>query len=317
MRAAFFDLDKTVIARASIVAFGGPLRRRGLVNRRTVARAVLGQLLFLWFGADEQKMSKIRESMLEVAAGWDRDEVRSIVEETLTEVIEPLIYAEAQSLIAAHRAQGDRIWLVSSAPEEIVEPLAAMLGVDGAIASRAAIDDEGRYTGKIEFYARARARPSPSARSPTRTTSTSRARARTRTPITDLPMLEAVGPPRRGQPRPRARARGEGARLGDPDVLQPGPAPGPRRGPAAGRSPARPSSCALRRSRASARPATDGVASRVAQPPATEAGVSRRDRPRACSSRPRPSAGRARRCPRRGGAACSSRAPRSGGCARG
>jgi len=82
MRAAFFDLDKTVIARASIVAFGGPLRRRGLVNRRTVARAIFGQLLFLWFGADEDKMQKIRESMLEVSAGWDRDEVRSIVEET-------------------------------------------------------------------------------------------------------------------------------------------------------------------------------------------------------------------------------------------
>lgn len=153
MKAAFFDLDKTVIARASIVAFGGPLRRRGLVNRRTVARAVLGQLLFLWFGADEQKMHKIRESMLEVAAGWDRHEVRAIVEETLTEVIEPLIYAEAQSLISMHRAKGDRIWLVSSAPEEIVEPLAAMLGVDGAIASRAEVDEVGRYTGHLSFYA--------------------------------------------------------------------------------------------------------------------------------------------------------------------
>jgi HAD superfamily hydrolase (TIGR01490 family) len=152
VRAAFFDLDKTVIARASIVAFGGPLRRRGLVNRRTVARAMFGQALFLWFGADENKMEKIRESMLQVAKGWDRDEVRSIVEETLTDVIEPLIYAEAQSLITAHRAKGDRIYLVSSAPTEIVEPLATMLGVDGAIASRAEVDDEGRYTGHIEFY---------------------------------------------------------------------------------------------------------------------------------------------------------------------
>lgn len=153
MRAAFFDLDKTVIARASIVAFGGPLRRRGLVTRRTVARAVLSQLLFLWFGADEGKMAKIRESMLEVAEGWDRDEVRAIVEETLGDVIEPLIYAEALSLITAHRAKGDRIWLVSSAPEEIVQPLASMLGVDGAIASKAEVDDEGRYTGRIAFYA--------------------------------------------------------------------------------------------------------------------------------------------------------------------
>ncbi len=195
MRAAFFDLDKTVIARASIVAFGGPLRRRGLVNRRTVARAVLGQLLFLWFGADEQKMTKIRESMLEVAAGWDRDEVRSIVEETLAEVIEPLIYAEAQSLIAAHRAQGDRIWLVSSAPEEIVEPLAAMLGVDGAIASRAAIDDEGRYTGKIEFYAQGEGKATAIRALADSHHLDLEGSSAYSDSVTDLPMLEAVGHP--------------------------------------------------------------------------------------------------------------------------
>ncbi|HEV3212131.1 MAG TPA: HAD-IB family hydrolase [Acidimicrobiales bacterium] len=195
MRAAFFDLDKTVIARASIVAFGGPLRRRGLVNRRTVARAVLGQLLYLWFGADEQKMMKIRESMLEVAAGWDRNEVRSIVEETLTETIEPLIYAEAQSLIAAHRAQGDRIWLVSSAPEEIVEPLAAMLGVDGAIASRAAIDDEGRYTGKIEFYAQGEGKATAIRALADSHHLDLEGSSAYSDSVTDLPMLEAVGHP--------------------------------------------------------------------------------------------------------------------------
>jgi HAD superfamily hydrolase (TIGR01490 family) len=195
MRAAFFDLDKTVIARASIVAFGGPLRRHGLVNRRTVARAVLGQLMFLWFGADEGKMAKIRESMLEVSAGWDRAEVRAIVEETLTDAIEPLIYAEALALISSHRAKGDRIWLVSSAPEEIVEPLAAMLGVDGAIASRAEIDDEGRYTGRIEFYAQGEGKAQAIrelAESHHLDLAESSAYSDS---ATDIPMLEAVGHP--------------------------------------------------------------------------------------------------------------------------
>jgi HAD superfamily hydrolase (TIGR01490 family) len=195
VRAAFFDLDKTVIARASVVAFGGPLRRRGLVNRRTVARAVLGQLLFLWFGADEEKMSKIRESMLEVSAGWDRDEVRAIVEETLTDVIEPLIYAEAQALISLHRAAGDRIWLVSSAPSEIVEPLAAMLGVDGAIASKAEIDELGRYTGKIEFYAQGEGKATAiRALAESHHLDLDESSAYSDS-VTDLPMLEAVGHP--------------------------------------------------------------------------------------------------------------------------
>ncbi len=195
MRAAFFDLDKTVIARASVVAFGGPLRRRGLVNRRTVARAVLGQLLFLWFGADEEKMAKIRESMLEVSAGWDRDEVRAIVEETLSDVIEPLIYAEAQELISLHRAAGDRIWLVSSAPSEIVEPLASMLGVDGAIASKAEIDELGRYTGKIEFYAQGAGKAAAiRALAESHHLDLDESSAYSDS-ATDIPMLEAVGHP--------------------------------------------------------------------------------------------------------------------------
>ena len=51
--AAFFDLDKTVIARASMVAFGGPFRRHGLLSRRLLLRALWGQLVYLQLGADE------------------------------------------------------------------------------------------------------------------------------------------------------------------------------------------------------------------------------------------------------------------------
>jgi phosphoserine phosphatase len=39
------------------------------------------------------------------------------------------------------------------APSEIVEPFAELLGITGAIASRAMIDDEGKFTGEMEFFA--------------------------------------------------------------------------------------------------------------------------------------------------------------------
>ena len=82
MRAAFFDLDKTVIAKASIAAFGRPFRRGGLINRRLVARAVVvASSIFLHFGASEQKLARIRESMLTLTKGWDQDQVREIVRE--------------------------------------------------------------------------------------------------------------------------------------------------------------------------------------------------------------------------------------------
>ena len=69
------------------------------------------------------------------------------------ETVEPIIYAEALDLIEAHRAAGHKVYLVSASPEEIVEPLAEHLGVDGCIATRAVVDDEGRYAGEMEFYA--------------------------------------------------------------------------------------------------------------------------------------------------------------------
>ncbi len=152
MRAAFFDLDKTVIAKASVVALGPELRAKGFIQRRTLARAVFGQLMFLWFGADHNKMEKFREQMLAIAKGWDRQEVRALVTETLSEVIEPLIYREALELIDHHLAAGDEVWIVSSSPAEIVEPFADIIGVTGAIASRAEVDERGRYTGRLEFF---------------------------------------------------------------------------------------------------------------------------------------------------------------------
>jgi len=150
--AAFFDLDKTVIAKASIVAFGRPLRREGLITRRTIVRAVTQQLIFLQFGADEQRLAKVRDSMLALTKGWDREQVASIVRETLIDTIEPLIYAEALEVMESHRQAGDRIYIVSAAPEEIVTPLAELLGVDGSLASRANLDEHNRYTGTMEFY---------------------------------------------------------------------------------------------------------------------------------------------------------------------
>ena len=153
MRAAFFDLDKTVIAKSSLVALGPEFHARGLLHRRTLVWAVISQMFFLRFGADEEKLSRIRESVLKVTKGWDRTEVRALVAETINEVIEPLIYDEALELIEHHREQGDEVWLVSMAPEEIVEPFAELLGITGAIASRATIDENGKFTGAMDFFA--------------------------------------------------------------------------------------------------------------------------------------------------------------------
>ncbi|HEV2360823.1 MAG TPA: HAD-IB family hydrolase [Acidimicrobiales bacterium] len=151
--AAFFDLDKTVIAKASMAAFGRSLYDGGLINRRTALRAVYAQLVYMHLGASEEKLERIRESVLQLTKGWSRDRVCEIVDETLEEIVEPIVYREAIELIDQHRADGRLVVIVSASPEEIVVPLGRYLGADAVIASRARLDEEGRYTGAMAFYA--------------------------------------------------------------------------------------------------------------------------------------------------------------------
>jgi len=44
--AAFFDLDKTIIAKSSVLAFGRPFYQGGLINRRAVLRSAYAQFVF-------------------------------------------------------------------------------------------------------------------------------------------------------------------------------------------------------------------------------------------------------------------------------
>jgi HAD superfamily hydrolase (TIGR01490 family) len=194
-QAAFFDLDKTVIAKASMVAFGRPLYRGGLINRRTVLRALYGQLVYLHLGASEQKLERIRESVLRLTRGWEQARVAEIVSEALEQIVDPIIYAEAADLIDLHRAAGRSVVLVSASPQEIVVPLGRYLGADATVSSRASVDEAGRYTGTMDFYAygeyKAEAMRALSEREGI-DLAESYAYSDS---YTDLPMLEAVGHP--------------------------------------------------------------------------------------------------------------------------
>ncbi|MGH9048219.1 MAG: HAD family hydrolase [Acidimicrobiia bacterium] len=195
MQAAFFDLDKTIIAKSSVLAFGKPFYREGLLSRRAIVKSVYAQVVYMLVGADEQKMEKLRVAMAAMTRGWNRDHVASIVRETLTEVIEPIIYAEALELFDDHHAAGREIVIVSSSPTEVVEPLAEFMGADRAIGTRAAIDTEGNYTGELEFYAYGESKAKAIRQLAEREGIDLDGSYAYSDSVTDLPMLETVGHP--------------------------------------------------------------------------------------------------------------------------
>ena len=149
--AAFFDLDKTVIAKSSAFVFSRPFFDQGLIDRRTVLESSYAHFLFMLAGADHDQMERMREHLAKMCAGWDVAQVRAIVAETLHELVDPLIYAEASDLIADHEIRGHDVVIVSASGEEIVAPIAAALGAKYTAATRMVVDN-GKYTGEVEFY---------------------------------------------------------------------------------------------------------------------------------------------------------------------
>jgi len=150
---AFFDLDKTIIAKAAMPAFRGPLRKGGLLSRRNLWRTAFAQLFYLHLRMSETTSARMRTSALKLIKGWERARVLEIVDEALERIIDPIIFAEAVDLIELHHAEGRQVVIVSASPDEIVTPLGRYLGADETIASSATLDEEGRYTGEIAFYA--------------------------------------------------------------------------------------------------------------------------------------------------------------------
>jgi HAD superfamily hydrolase (TIGR01490 family) len=197
--AAFFDLDKTIIAGSSTLAFSGPLRDRGLIGRRALLRSGYAQLLLMVSGADADFMERMRSRISALCAGWDAAEVRSVIEQSIHEILPSMIYTEAVELISEHRGHGHHVVVVSASGMEMVGPIADALGADDAMGTRMELA-EGRYTGEIDFYCygegKARAARTLAAERGYRLADC----YAYSDSITDLPLLEVVGHPRAVNP---------------------------------------------------------------------------------------------------------------------
>ena len=147
--AAFFDLDRTLLSRSSSLALAGTFRKRGLIGRPQLAKAALAQLVFARFGAGQARVGRTANRAMTILQGLSVEVMHEIVEEAWEPVLRPLVYREAVDLTAEHAGRGEPVFIVSAALYEVVETIAQKLGLAGALASRAEVDD-GVYTGRLE-----------------------------------------------------------------------------------------------------------------------------------------------------------------------
>ena len=148
-RAAFFDVDKTLLPGSSIYLFARGLYRRGFYDLRDIAGFAFGQLVFRLTGAEGRRgMQAAREQALAFVQGKRRDDLARIGRDIVAQVIGPRIYPGMRRVIDAHHARGDRTYLVTAAPRELAQEIAAWLGMDGALGTEAELVD-GTYTGRL------------------------------------------------------------------------------------------------------------------------------------------------------------------------
>jgi HAD superfamily hydrolase (TIGR01490 family) len=209
--AAFFDLDRTLIASSSSLALAGPFHDRGLIGRRQLVQARIAQTAFVRFGAGHGRAGQVADAGVTILRGLPVETLREIVADAWEPILRPLVYRDAVDLAGEHAARGEAVFVVSGALQEVGDRVAGELGLAGALGSRAEVRD-GVFTGRLERRLIGQAKADALEElSVTRGLDLARSAAYSDS-YADLPFLEAVGSPVAVNPdralRRVARARG-------------------------------------------------------------------------------------------------------------
>ena len=155
--AAFFDLDKTIIATSSAFAYGREFLHNGLITPQDALSLSLAKASYMFAGQSSAQMDSTRDQLTSMITGWSEKQVRDIVHETMHTVLTPAIYSEARELIQTHQEAGHEVIIISASARQLVEPIAKELGITEVISTELEIVD-GAFTGTVEFYCKGSAK---------------------------------------------------------------------------------------------------------------------------------------------------------------
>ena len=149
VRAAFFDLDKTLIPGSSLFLMARGAYERDMFRVKDLLRFAYGQLVFQLFGERQRSMEKSRQSTLSFVTGRSQAELLEWGREIAEERIIPRVYSDIVEVVVGHQARGDDTYLVTAAPIELAETIADELEMSGCLATISEVDKEGYYTGRL------------------------------------------------------------------------------------------------------------------------------------------------------------------------
>ncbi|MFI5028897.1 MAG: HAD family hydrolase [Solirubrobacterales bacterium] len=147
--AAFFDLDKTLMAGSSGMPFARVAAKHGIVSRRQLARWGVEHLRYRLRGTTDERTTEVLKQARSLIAGVSARDLERMNPEVLAAIL-PRVYPQMLSEVHAHQDAGRATFIVSAAGNGVVEPLATVLGLDGGIGTRYEVDGEGAFTGRLD-----------------------------------------------------------------------------------------------------------------------------------------------------------------------
>jgi HAD superfamily hydrolase (TIGR01490 family) len=147
--AAFFDLDKTLMAGSSGMQFARVATRHGIVGRRQLMSWAIEHLRYRLRGTTDERTGEVLRVARELIAGVPVRTVERMNPEVMAAIL-PRVYPQMLEEVYAHQDAGRATFIVSAAGNGVVESLARVLGMDGGIGTRYEFDDDGAFTGRFD-----------------------------------------------------------------------------------------------------------------------------------------------------------------------
>jgi HAD superfamily hydrolase (TIGR01490 family) len=144
--AAFFDLDKTLMAGSSGVFFARAAYESGMISRSRLARDLYENIRFRLLGSTDDRADDVRKRVGSMIAGVRVRDLERLSPRVLSGVLSRL-YPQMLERAYAHQDAGLPVYILTAASQEMADLLAHVLAFDGGLGSRSEIVD-GRYTGR-------------------------------------------------------------------------------------------------------------------------------------------------------------------------
>jgi HAD superfamily hydrolase (TIGR01490 family) len=146
--AAFFDLDRTLMAGSSGLPWARAAMRAGLIGRGQMLRWGVDATVFRMRGSTDEATEKLLGEVKQVFAGTAARDLARLAPDVLVGLL-PRIYPQMLEEVYAHQDAGRPTFIVSAAGDELVRLLARILNMDGGIGTPYEIAADGRFTGEL------------------------------------------------------------------------------------------------------------------------------------------------------------------------